>query len=167
MDKRGKKATIGIYGGKDGSNITRQDSHCTWLVKATCGSPGFTISDKDNKDHQTNMADHSSYTLYVVEYSNEFTTNATSPITLEDDVWLPKDFNSLQFYDDAAIISGEPGNFNYVDSDGAHHNIPGSVMVALNEWTEKTYSEYSKDLSKYNSARAAYIKDNTKNRPTA
>lgn len=151
-----------MFGGDKGTNLTRQHSHCNWVVKATCGSPGFLISEANTK-----MNSDASYTLYVVEYSDEFTKNASTPITLEDEVWLPRDLDHLEYYEDSGVISGEPENIDYVDADGVHQTIAGAVIIAMNTWTESTYTAYAKDKNTYNAARAAYLKDPTANRPTA
>ena len=101
----GSSATLVMDGGTTGTSLTKDDSYCVWLIQARCGSPGFMIDST-----KTVMADDASFKLFVVEYSDEFTTSVVNTtITLDDSVWWPTTAIP-QFYDDdlTTRLSGQP-----------------------------------------------------------
>ena len=51
---------------------------CSWVVKATCGAPNIQI---DSSAAETDLTG-TEVDIWVLEYSNEFTTGAATPITL-------------------------------------------------------------------------------------
>lgn len=159
LDGPGKTGTLKMTGQTDGRKLTIAEGYCVWLIKATCGAPGFTINTTN-----TVMAAESSYNLYAVEYSKEFTTSAS--ITLEDTDWFPKGLTSMKFYDNTVTTtSGNPGVIAYTKSTGEVYNIGGGALVDWNKWTEDTYDIYAKDLATYEAAVTAYAADKTLNRP--
>jgi len=160
LDEAGKTGTLTMTGGTDGTKLTTADGYCVWLIKATCGAPGFTINET-----KTVMAGDASYKLYVVEYSKEFTTSAAATITLEDSDWFPKGLTSIAFYDNAAITSGIAGSLAYADGTGAVYNIAGGALAFWNSWTEATYDVYFKDLATYEASITTFNADKTTGRP--
>lgn len=159
LDAPGKTGTLTMTGGTDGTKLTIADGYCVWLIKATCGSPGFTFNTAG-----TTMAAEASYKVFAVEYSKEFTTDASSKITLEDSDWFPKKLTSITFYDNTvASTSGNSGTIAYTKTAGGTYNINGRGLADWNKWTEDTYDIYAKDLAAYEAELSAWNADNEKN----
>lgn len=125
----------------DGSTlaISKATSHCTWVIKSTCGAPGFlfdsTLTDSDFK-------------ISVVEYTEEFTLGATPATVLEGagNVFWPKEKNPTEnneqlFYSDAVSVAGELASFQETLGTSSYiRHTPGKTIIDWLTWTTAVYA---------------------------
>lgn len=156
-----------VYLKIDYSSAGVKGDACTWVVKATCGAPNIQI---DGSLAETDLTS-TEVDIWVLEYSNEFTTGAAAPITLAGKAgtaaYYPKDQAATAYSDPALTYKNEPAAVNFkpyaTDAPTFVRSVPGAVIMDWRDDIQSYYTKYDELKVDYNtqnslwSAKVNYI----------